>query len=72
MIDATEGAVLSINDSITNVNLILTGEGRVAEFTDGEAIDTISPNTLAEVEDGRAALIEAGEMTEESTASVEE
>lgn len=36
MIDGTETSVVNINKSITSVNLIITGDGNVAEFTDGE------------------------------------
>lgn len=64
--------MVNINDSITNVNVIMTGDGNVAEFTDGGAITTISADTLDDVEEGRTALVEASALTEESTASVAE
>lgn len=36
VINGTEISVVNINKSITSVNLIITGDGNVAEFTDGE------------------------------------
>lgn len=36
MINGTETSVININSSITSVNFLLTGDGNVAEFTNGE------------------------------------
>lgn len=72
VINTTERAVVSINDSISSVNLILTGDGNVGEFTDGEPIATIDESVLDEVQDGRDALTAASETTEESRVQVAE
>lgn len=70
MINTTERAVIHINDSITNVNLVLTGDGNVAEFTDGGAVPTIGPEILDDIQEGRDALAAASEMTEDSQVEV--
>lgn len=72
MIDTTERAVVHINDSITSVNLVLTGDGNVAEFTDGGAVTTIDSGLLDDVQEGRDALAAATDMTEESRVEVVE
>lgn len=63
---------MNINDSITSVNLVLTGDGNVAEFTDGGAVATIGPEVLVDIQDGRDALAAASTMTEESRLEVAE
>lgn len=72
VINNTERAVLNINDSITSVNLVLTGDGNVAEFTDGGAVATIGPDVLVKVQDGRDALTSASTTTEASRVDVAE
>lgn len=72
MIDTTEGAALNINDSISSVNLLLTGDGNVANFTDVGEIATIDAEVLTDIELGREALEAASEMTEESQLEVAE
>lgn len=72
MINTTERAVVNINDSINSVNLVLTGDGNVAEFTDGGAVATIDGEVLNGVQEGRDALATASQMTEESRLEVAE
>lgn len=66
MINGTENAVLNINNSISSVNLVLTGDGNVAEFTDGGALPTIDSSVLDDIDEGRDALESAEELTSES------
>lgn len=72
MINTTEAAVVNINGSITSVNLILTGDGKVAEVTDGGAIATIPESTSADIQEGRDALAEASRLTGDSAIEVSE
>ncbi|CAM9568170.1 unnamed protein product, partial [Scytosiphon promiscuus] len=70
VIDTTETAIININSSITSVNAVLTGDGNVAEFTDGGAIDTLSVDILDDIEEGRSALEQAAELTDNSAIEV--
>ncbi|CAM9938047.1 unnamed protein product, partial [Pylaiella littoralis] len=70
VINTTEAAVVNINGSITSVNLILTGDGKVAEVTDGGAIATIPESTSADIQEGRDALAEASRLTGDSAIEV--
>lgn len=71
VINRTETSVLHINDSITNVNLILTGDGNVANITGGEGLATISNDVISDISNGKDALESAGSLTSESTADIE-
>ena len=72
VINGTEAAVIHINDSISSVNVLFTGDGNVAEFTDGEALATISPDVLDDVADGKAALSASEDLVADSTVEVAE
>lgn len=72
VIDTTERAVININNSITNVNAIITGDGPVAELMDGETITNIDGDVLDDVQDGRDALEQAAELTESSSLEIAE
>ncbi|CAM9288430.1 unnamed protein product, partial [Hapterophycus canaliculatus] len=70
VIDTTERAIININVSINSVNTVLTGDGNVADFTDGGAIDTLSVDILDDIEEGRDALAQAAQLTESSALEV--
>lgn len=72
VINGTEEAVLHINDSIVSVNLVLTGNGSVAQFIDDGGLDTIDPAMLEDFDEGRDAVTEAKELTTESAEEVAE
>lgn len=71
MIDDTENAIFRINDTIESVNLILTGDGTVGELS-GDGVDYIDAALLDDVDEGRAALVSAEEMTADSRVEVAE
>ncbi|CAM9874336.1 unnamed protein product, partial [Ectocarpus sp. 13 AM-2016] len=72
VIDTTERAVININNSITSVNAIITGDGPVAELMDGETITNIDGDVLDDIQDGRDALEQATELTESSSLEIAE
>ncbi|CAM9207574.1 unnamed protein product [Ectocarpus sp. 8 AP-2014] len=72
VVDTTERAVININNSITSVNAIITGDGPVAELMDGETITNIDDDVLDDVQDGRDALEQATELTESSSLEIAE
>lgn len=63
VIDSTERAVYRINDSIASVNLILEGDGNVAEFTDGGGVDPIGDDVFEDIAEGSEALTAAADIT---------
>lgn len=72
MINGTERAVVYINDSIMSVNLVLTGNGSVAEFIDDGGLDTIDSALLKDFDEGREAINDAWELTMESAEAISE
>lgn len=72
VVDTTESAVININNSITSINAIITGDGPVAELMDGETINTIDGGVQDDIQDGRDALEEATELTESSSLEIAE